>query len=134
MIAFADTSALYAVLDRDDENHQAARATWDLLLKSDAFLVTSNYVLVETCALVQHRLGLDALRTFQDDILPLLTVEWISRAQHDSAIAVVLSAGRKGLSLVDCVSFGLMRSAGLRKAFAFDRHFVEQGFDCGFIS
>ena len=134
MIAFADTSALYAVLDRDDENHQTARATWDLLLKSGAILVTSNYVLVETCALVQRRLGLDALRILQDDIFPLLTVEWISRAQHDSAIAVVLSAGRKGLSLVDCVSFGLMRSAGLRKAFAFDRHFVEQGFDCQFIS
>ena len=134
MIAFADTSALYAVLDRDDENHQTARVTWDLLLKSGAILVTSNYVLVETYALVQRRLGLDALRIFQDDIFPLLTVEWINRAQHDSAIAVVLSAGRKGLSLVDCVSFGLMRSAGLRKAFAFDRHFVEQGFDCEFIS
>jgi|SRR5712691_4821976 len=134
MIAFADTSALYAVLDRDDENHLTARATWDLLLKGGAILVTSNYVLVETCALVQRRLGLDALRILQDDIFPLLTVEWISRAQHDSAIAVVLSAGRKGLSLVDCVSFGLMRSAGLRKAFAFDRHFVEQGFDCQFIS
>jgi uncharacterized protein len=132
MIVFADTSALYAVLDRDDENHQRARAAWEMLLKSDAVLLTSNYVLVETCALVQHRLGLDALRTFQDDILPLLTVEWISQAQHDSAIGAVLLAGRKKLSLVDCVSFGMMRAGGLRKAFAFDRHFVEQGFECGF--
>jgi predicted nucleic acid-binding protein len=132
MIAFADTSALYAVLDRDDENHQSARATWELLLKSGGTLVTTNYVLVETCALVQHRLGLDALRLLQDDIFPVLTVEWISRAQHEAAVAVVLSAGRKKLSLVDCVSFGLMRSAGLRKAFAFDRHFVEQGFECQF--
>jgi predicted nucleic acid-binding protein len=94
--------------------------------------VTSNYVLLETCALVQHRLGLNALRALQDDIVPLLTVEWISQAQHDSAIAAVLSAGRKRLSLVDCVSFGLMRAGGLRKAFAFDRHFVEQGFECRF--
>jgi predicted nucleic acid-binding protein len=132
MIAFVDTSALYAVLDRDDENHQAARAIWEMLLKSGATLVTSNYVLLEACALVQHRLGLDALRTFQDDLLPLLTIEWISRAQHDSAIAVVLSAGRKKLSLVDCVSFGVMRAAGLRKAFAFDSHFIEQGFECQF--
>jgi predicted nucleic acid-binding protein len=130
MIVFVDTSALYAVLDRDDQNHQTARTAWEMLLKSAATLVTSNYVLVETCALVQHRLGLDALRTLQDDIFPLLTVEWISRAQHDSAMGAVLSAGRKKLSLVDCVSFGLIRAAGLRKAFAFDRHFVEQGFEC----
>ena len=80
MIVFADTSALYAVLDRDDENHQTARATWEKLLKGGAILVTSSYVLVEICALIQHRLGLNALRTLQDDILPLLTVEWISHA------------------------------------------------------
>jgi predicted nucleic acid-binding protein len=103
-----------------------------MLLKSGAALVTSNDVLVETCALVQHRLGLDALRTLQDDILPLLTVEWINRAQHDSAMGAVLSAGRKKLSVVDCVSFGLIRAAGWRKAFAFDSHFVEQGFECEF--
>jgi predicted nucleic acid-binding protein len=47
-------------------------------------------------------------------------------------VGAVLSAGRKKLSLVDCVSFGVMRAAGLRKAFAFDRQFVEQGFECGF--
>src|SRR5690348_13772944 len=106
MIVFADTSALYAVLDRDDEHHQAARTSWETLLKSGATLVTSNYVLVETCALVQHRLGLDALRTLQDDIFPMLTVEWISRAQHDSAMGALLSAGRNKLTLVDCASFG----------------------------
>jgi len=131
MIAFVDTSAVYAVLDRDDKNHPASLAIWKRLLEGDAILVTSNYVLVETCALVQHRLGLEAIRAFQQQIAPVLTIEWISPAQHDSAVAAVLAASRKNLSLVDCVSFAVMRQAGIRGAFAFDSHFVEQGFDCG---
>ena len=130
MMAFVDTSAIYAVLDRDDKNHPAARTTLKRLLEGEAILVTTNYVLVETCALVQHRLGLEAVRSFQQQIAPVLTIEWVSPAQHDSSMAAVLAAGRKKLSLVDCVSFTLMRQAGIRAAFAFDSHFVEQGFDC----
>jgi predicted nucleic acid-binding protein len=111
MIAFVDTSALYALLDRDDGNHQSARKTWTGLLDSRALLVTGNYALV---------------------IFPLLATEWVTRSQHDSALASLLAAGRKKLSLVDCASFAVMRQAGIRKAFAFDRHFTEQGFEIRF--
>ena len=30
---------------------------------------------------------------------------------------------------VNCVSFEIMRQRGLRRVFAFDKHFEEQGFD-----
>jgi len=130
MIAFVDTSAFYAVLDRDDRNYRAAAAVWQTLLEGGATLVTHSYVLVETCALIQNRLGIDALRNFEQDIVPLLTIEWITKTQHESGIAAVLAAGRKKLSLVDCVSFAVMREAGIQNAFAFDRHFAEQGFEC----
>jgi predicted nucleic acid-binding protein len=33
------------------------------------------------------------------------------------------------LSLVDCASFEVMRLHGIRKAFAFDKHFREQGYE-----
>src|SRR5260370_37165578 len=104
MIAFVDTSAIYAVLDRDDKNHPAARVTWERLLAGDAILVTSNYVLVETCALVQHRLGLEAIRAFQQLIAPLLTIEWISQAQHDSAMAAVSASVPQQISPLRWVS------------------------------
>jgi predicted nucleic acid-binding protein len=39
-------------------------------------------------------------------------------------------AGQRDLSLVDFVSFELMRREGIRTAFTFDRHFAEQGFEC----
>jgi predicted nucleic acid-binding protein len=47
---------------------------------------------------------------------------------HDRAIAALLTAGARDLSLVDCVSFEVMRLLGLDTAFAFDAHFAQQGF------
>jgi predicted nucleic acid-binding protein len=41
---------------------------------------------------------------------------------------MVQAANRRSLSLVDCVSFVVMRQLAIRDAFAFDRHFEEQGF------
>lgn len=128
MIIFLDTSALYAVLDRDDANHARAKERWAVLLDPDNALVTTNYILVESFALIQNRLGLGALRSFQEDILPLISVEWVDAAAHRAGVGALLAAGRRKLSLVDCVSFEAMRSLGLRTAFTFDPHFVEQGF------
>ena len=128
MTVFVDTSAFYAVLDRDDENHASARRQWEELLKQDATLVTSNYVLLETCALLQSRVGINSVRAFHEEILPVIQVYWISEAAHAAGMAALLSASRRKLSLTDCTSFHLMRDSQIRDAFCFDRHFVEQGF------
>ena len=125
---FVDTSAFCAVLDADDGNHQHARTVWEELLVSDALLVTTNYVLVETFALLRNRLGMAAVRRFQQDIRPLLHVEWLEPEAHEAGIEAVLVAKQRRLSLVDCTSFHAMRRRGLQRAFAFDRHFQQQGF------
>jgi len=130
MSVFVDTSAFFAVLDADDGNHDAARQVWEDLLTQEAVLVCSNYVLVETLALVQRRVGIPAVRTFQEDIVPVLKVEWVDETIHQVGIASVLAAARKELSLVDCVSFEIMRRLGIKTAFVFDHHFEEQGFEC----
>jgi predicted nucleic acid-binding protein len=126
---FIDTSAFYAVLDRDDSNHRQAARIWAALLDGGAALVTTNYILVETCALVQHRLGLQAVRTFAEDMLPVTEVQWVGPEQHASALLTLLTANRRQLSLVDCASFLFMRAGGIRRAFAFDQHYREQGFE-----
>lgn len=130
MNCFVDTSAFYAVLDADDRNHPAARDQWAELLRDAEGLITTSYALVESSALIQRRLGLPALRTFQEDIYPLLRIEWLGREIHEAGIAAALSAQRRELSLVDCVSFDVMHRYALRRVFAFDPHFAEQGFEC----
>lgn len=129
MTVFVNTSAFYAVFDRDDSNHDRARGAWERLLFESASLLTTNYVLLEISALLQHRLGIAALRTFQEDVLPLLRVEWILEQRHQAGVEAVLAAARKKLSPVDCVSFQTMRLNAVHTAFCFDSHFREQGFD-----
>jgi predicted nucleic acid-binding protein len=63
MTVFVDTSAFYAVLDRDDANHAEAKNVWTRLVREGTTFLTSNYVLVETAALLQHRLGMAAVRS-----------------------------------------------------------------------
>lgn len=128
MSVYIDTSALYAIVDADDSNHYAARGAWIDLLEGDTPLVCSNYVLLETCALIQRRLGIDAVRGFQRAVYPVLSIEWVDRHVHETAMTAVVTADRRGLSLVDCVSFEVMRMLGIDTAFSFDAHFGEQGF------
>lgn len=128
MTVFVDTSALYAVMDRDDRFHPEARKAWVELLETGQGLLTSNYVLVETTALIQSRLGLKGLRSWLNDIQPVLSVAWVTEEDHAAAAAAVLAAQRRGLSLVDCVSFQIMRRQATDTAFAFDPHFSQYGF------
>ena len=130
MALFVETSALFAVFDADDQNHARARAVWVEVLGRRELLITTNYVVVESFALAQRRLGLDAVRALHTDVLPVLRVEWVDRPLHEAGVAALLTAGRRGLSLVDCVSFEVMRRLGLQTAFAFDQDFAEQGFQC----
>jgi predicted nucleic acid-binding protein len=128
-VVFCDTSALFAVLDRDNEAHAEAARSWRALLASETQLFTTNYVVVEMAALLQHRLGLDAVRRFQLDMMPIVELEWIDQTAHDRAMQALLTANRRRLSLVDCASFDAMRRLGITTSFEFDQHFMEQGFE-----
>ncbi|MEK7310967.1 MAG: PIN domain-containing protein [Chloroflexota bacterium] len=125
-----DTSAFLAVLDADDANHAATKATWEQLVRDGGDLVCTSYVLVESFALIQNRLGVDAVRAFHESVVPFLYIEWIDAHRHASSVAALLTAARRNLSLVDCSSFDAMRRLGITTVFTFDHHFAEQGFAC----
>lgn len=128
MSVFVDTSGLYAVLDADDSNHSRAKETWSQLLATQEQLVSTNYVLVETFALVQRRLGMEALRSLHEDMVPVLNIEWIDATSHAAAVNELLATSNRQISLVDWVSFGAMKKLQITRAFAFDEDFRGQGF------
>ena len=132
MTVFVDTSALLAVLNRDDLWAVRASREGQRLVAADDTLVTTSFVLLETTAVLQRRICLPAVLMFVDDVLPLMTVEDVDTDLRHAAIANLLVANRRELSLVDCASFEYMRRHGLRTAFAYDPHFEVQGFElCG---
>lgn len=128
MSLFVDTSALLAIIDADQSRHDEVARVWHELLDGERTLFTSNYVMVETFALVQRRLGVGAVREFTDELVPILQPLWVDEGVHATAVASLLAAGRRRLSLVDCTSFELMRRNGLNEVLALDRDFVDQGF------
>lgn len=127
---FVDTSALLAVVYARDANHGPANRLWAEVVPSGEPLVSTNYVLLETIALAQRRFGMAAVDAFSMRVAPSLEIEWVDQELHRAGVAAVLAANRRQLSLVDCVSFEVMRRRGLRQAFAFDHDFIDQGFEC----
>jgi len=127
-IVYADTSGLYALLDAGDGRHTEAATSVRSLMSAGALLVTTSYVVTELTALVRNRLGLDVAARLHRGLLPALEVVFVDRELHARAVAAWTVARRRGLSLVDCAGFELMRGLGVVTALAFDRHFEEQGF------
>ena len=90
--------------------------------------MTSSYVLVETYALLQNRLGLEAVGAFREDFAPLMDVLWVNETIHERALDDLIARASRKVSLVDATSFALMREHGIDQAFAFDDDFVNEGF------
>lgn len=129
MRVFVDTSALYALLDRDDQNHPAARRIWEHLRDEGASLITHNYVLVETADLIKSRLGPNAVRALFDRLMEVVEVKWIHQEIHEKALSGLLASETRPVGLVDQASFVLMRELDVEKVFAFDQEFNHEGFE-----
>ena len=126
-MTFVDTSALVAFLDRDAARHQeVVRSLAQLLRRRRA--VTHNYVVIETAALAHRRLGANVVRRLLEDLVPALDVAWVDASLQRAAASAYLRALRRRSSLVDHVSFALMRERGIALALALDRHFAAEGF------
>lgn len=124
---FVDTSALYALLVRSDESHEPATRIFRALRTAEPRLVTSSAVLLETYALLGHRIGIEAVSGLRDAFEPLLDVVWVDRRLHERALdRVIGQGGRKGL--VDVISFLVMEDRGIDAAFSFDSDFETAGF------
>ena len=125
---YVDTSGFYAELDGTDPGHPAAREAFALSLERRAMLVTSNYVVQESWAVIQARLGWNAVDAWLDRIVRRCEVIWVSRELHDLGAARCRQARERRLSFTDCVSIEIMRRRGITLAIAFDEHFDREGF------
>jgi predicted nucleic acid-binding protein len=125
---FVDTSGFYAELDGTDTRHADAKAAFALVLDRRARLVTTNYIIHESWAVIQVRLGWDAVDAWLDRVVPKCEIVWISHDIHDLGAARCRQARQRRLSLSDCVSIEVMRRRRINLAIAFDEHFDREGF------
>lgn len=124
---FLDTSAIYAWADAGDANHPAAMRRLQSILDDAEDLVTHNYVLVEAMALLQSRLGVAAASKLAKNADAFL-VEWVDDELHEAGVRELARSKKRGVSLVDQISFLVMHRRGVTTAFAFDPDFAAAGF------
>lgn len=121
-----DTSAIYALISASDNFHQKARRMYEDLIDRDNELYTTSYILVETAALVHHRLGFQPLKTFMESIQDFFNIHWIDRATHGEAWKLMVAREGRGLSLVDWTTVVVARKLNA-SVFAFDEDFIQEG-------
>ena len=128
MSLFVDTSGFYALLVRTERDHGVVLEAFRAAAERGRRMVTTNYVMVETSALLQHRIGLAPVRDLEERILPLVTVQWVSSELHRRAIERLFRTDKRKVSLVDVVSFVVMDVEGLTDVLGLDPEFTAEGF------
>ena len=121
-----DTSAVYALLDRNDRCHDGAREALESLRKRRTGPLLTNFIVAECHALSLSRLGADIARKWLlGNIWP---VERVSVEDETKARVIIGQYTDKTFSYTDATSFAVMERLGVKTAFAFDPHFRQYGF------
>ncbi|MBI3413852.1 MAG: type II toxin-antitoxin system VapC family toxin [Verrucomicrobia bacterium] len=105
---FVDTSGFYACLDRTDPFHPQALAAFERAEQEGWTLITTNYVTHETWALVQRRLGWEAVKAFLNDLLPRCSIQWVDENMYQAVAARCQRARERRFSLTDAISLEWM--------------------------
>jgi uncharacterized protein len=124
---FLDTSGVLALAMEVDSFHDKALEIMETAEAAREAIVVHNYVLVETAALLQSRIGFDAAIAFLESAA-LFDVVWVDSRLHKQAVEYLRQHGTSNLSFVDVASFLVMRSRGITDFIGFDKHFTEAGF------
>ena len=127
---FADTSALYAFVNKRDAYHAEARRIVERLLHARRRLIASDYVVAEAVNLATARGGYLLARRVLDliDQTEGLRIEWIGVARFELAKAFFRKHADHSYSFTDCTSFVVMRELRVSEVLTSDHHFAEAGF------
>jgi len=120
-----DSSAILALLDADDADHEAAAQTAIRIANEKRPSFITNYVEVETHALLLRKLGRSLAREWL--LKGGLPVVRALREEEDRAKEILAVHTDKDWSLCDAISFAVMESRGVNRAFSFDGHFRQYG-------
>ncbi len=123
--AFVDSSALVALVDRDDASHGAAVEAYRDLVRAGYKLFTTNYVVAETFDLLSTSLGTSVARQWLRDVK--LAVYHADEQDEQRARRLILRASpKRSLSVTDAVSLVVMERLGVTDAFAVDPSFLAE--------
>lgn len=129
-MVFLDTMGLIAYINSRDPFHQRARQIYHALKVKR---VTTDAVLVEVGALLRsperRPLALQLKQSIDAACQSgMVEVVHADEALLEKAWALYSQRLDKAYSVVDCLSFIVMRDRGITEAFTYDHHFEQEGF------
>ena len=120
-----DSSAVLALLDSDDADHEAAREVATRLARERRRSFVTNYAEVETHALLLRKLGRGIAREWL--LTASLPTVRVSLREEQRAREIVGAYADKDWNLCDAISFAVIEQRRIAAAFSFDRHFRQFG-------
>lgn len=121
-----DTSAIYTLLDRSDNNHSCAVQILQNIQRKNKDILLTNFILAECHALLLSKLGAEIARGWlKNNIWPVISV---TETDEEMAKVIILGYTDKKFSFTDATTFAVMKRLQIDEAFSFDGHFTQFGF------
>ena len=120
-----DSSAILALLDADDADHERAVAAARQMASERRPSFLTNYIEVEAHALLLRKLGRAIAREWL--LTAGLPVVRVSPAEEQHAKDILARHADKDWTLCDAISFAVLDARRIRRAFTFDHHFRQYG-------
>src|SRR5690348_14150004 len=106
---FVDTSAYFSYINPKDASYSASRRVMSRLADAHASLLTSNFVVAETHALLLTRVSHSAATRFLDAIFAGATqIIRVRETDETAAREIIRRFGDKEYSYTDATSFAIM--------------------------
>ncbi|MDN5312685.1 MAG: uncharacterized protein PWQ68_1658 [Thermoanaerobacteraceae bacterium] len=125
MIVFVDTSAIAALLIKNDSNHLLSVDILKRLTEQGAELIISNFIVAETYNLLSARTHPSLARRWC--LTNTWNVESVTDADEKSAKSIIEKYEGKDFSYTDATSFAMIKRLNIDRAFTFDHHFEQYG-------
>ena len=127
---FVDTGAWFAIADKNDQFHRKASDHLKRIVENRNNLITSNLVIHETAMLLFRKLSKESASRFLQTVYNDDDVEVIhcNEAMEKEAYGIFQHYEEQDFSIVDCVSFTMMKKLEIKCVFAFDKHFKTMRF------
>jgi predicted nucleic acid-binding protein len=125
---FVDTSAIVALAFPKDQFYSEANI-WQKENKKESF-ITTNTVVIEALGWVRYKGGRKIAvevgeKLYLGDDIDIVKV---TPEDEKNAWSVFKKLDGRGVSMVDCTSFVVMKRLKIKKVFAFDSDFAKAGF------
>jgi len=128
---FVDTSGWVALFVDNDQNHKKAVSIFEDIKSLKSLIYTSDYIIDETITTIMargnHKQSVSAGEAlFTSKIIKIIHV---SADYLQAAWELYQKYKDKSFSFTDVTSFVIMNNLGIRKAFGFDREFLQAGIE-----